>query len=466
MPDDRLVFIGYNTRAVEMLATDHEALLGKTLEEAFPGNIGTTTPDAYRKVAREGGTWSTDQYAYDAGKIAGVFEVYAFSFGPNRVSVFFRDITDLRRAEVELQNSEAQLRTTVDKLADTARTLKALSACNEALVRAESEQQLLQQVCEIAVGQGGYRLAWVGYAEHDEAKTVTPVAFAGAEDGYLTTIHITWDGASSSLGPGGTVIKTGEPVLIESIVDDPRFVPWRDDAVARGYGSIAAFPLTFKDGQTIGAVMFYTGQSAGFDQGEIALLAELASDLAYGIETLRARATRDEMAAELAASNNKLQALLRQVTVSLGRVVEARDPYTSGHEERVAGLAKQIAEILTKPSALSPIEIRLIREHSQSGYDILKDISFAWPVADIVLQHHERMDGSGYPQGLLGAGTLPLARILSVADVVEAMASHRPYRAAVGLEPAVAEVSNRPDLYDPEVAAACMRLYKAGAINM
>jgi PAS domain S-box-containing protein/putative nucleotidyltransferase with HDIG domain len=495
MPDNRLVFIGYNARAVEMLGVDNEALLGKTLEEAFPGNVGTDTPDAYRRVAREGGTWSVDQYAYEANEIAGVFEVYAFSFGPNRMSVFFRDVTDLRRAELDLQKSEANLRGTVGKLATAVRTLKALSACNEALVRAESEQALLQDICDIAVEQGGYLMTWVGYAEPDKSHTVMPVAWAGNEQGYLDSIHITWDDAPTSRGPAGTAIKTGRPGLLNSIEDDQRFVPWKGEALSRGYRSVASFPLALSDGTTIGAILFFTGESAEFEEQELVLLSELAFDLAYGIETLRARVAATEISDQLAGTNERLEGLLHQVTVALGRVVEARDPYTSGHEERVATLARQIAiemglteadaagveiaglvhdigklsvpaEILTKPSALSAIEFRLIREHSKTGYDILKDISFEWPVADIVLQHHERIDGSGYPNGIKGDQMLPLARILAVADVVEAMASHRPYRPAVGLTAAIEEISGHPDHYDREAAAACVRLYEAGAIDM
>lgn len=495
MPDDRLVLTGYNARAVEMLGTDHEAFLGKTIEEAFPGNIGTNTPDAYRRVAREGGTWSIDQYAYDAEEIAGVFEVYAFSFGPNRVSVFFRDVTDLRRAQMGLENSESNLRGTVEKLADAVRTLRALSACNEALVRAETEGQLLQEICEIAVEQGGYRMTWVGYAEPDDAHTVRPAAHAGVEQGYLDSIKITWDDAVTAQGPAGTAIKTGRPVVINSIEDDPRFLPWKTEALERGYRSVASFPLTFGDGTTIGSILFFAGAGAGFEEQELVLLSDLAFDLSFGIETLRARTARAELADRLAKSNDRLGALVREVTVAFGRVVEARDPYTSGHEERVAALARQIAlemglgeddaeaveisglvhdigklsvpaEILTKPSALSAVEFRLIREHSKAGYEILKGISFAWPVADIVLQHHERMDGSGYPGGLVGEAVLPLARILAVADVVEAMASHRPYRPALGLAAAIAEISSHPGLYDQAAVDACLRLYEAGAIVM
>lgn len=497
MPDDRLVFIGYNARAVEMLGTDHEALLGQTLEEAFPGNAGTETPEAYRRVAREGGTWSMEQNSYHDAKrgIVGVFEVYAFSFGPNRVSVFFRDVTELRRTELELQRSDADLRASIGRLADAVRTLKALSACNEALVRADSEEQLLQDICTIAVEQGGYLMAWVAYAEHDEARTLRPVARAGVETDFLATAHISWGEGPDWDSPASIAVRTGKPSLLSSIEEGDGAPHWKDDALSLGFRSVAAFPIRLSDDGIIGTLIFVADAGTAFGEEELSLLAELSSDLAYGIETLRARAAGIEMTEQLANTNARLEGLLRQVTVAFGRVVEARDPYTSGHEERVAVLGRQIAvemglgedtvdaveiaglvhdigklsvpaEILTKPSTLSPIEVRLIREHSQSGYDILKDISFAGPVADIVLQHHERMDGSGYPAGLKGAETLVHARILAVADTVEAMASHRPYRPALGLDEGVAEISAHPELYDPEAIAACVRLFEAGAIDM
>jgi PAS domain S-box-containing protein len=170
--------------------------------------------------------------------------------------------------------------------------------------------------------------------------------------------------------------------------------------------------------------------------------------------------------------------------------VETRDPYTAGHQRRVSDLARAIAtemnlpidqidgirmaaaihdlgkisvptEILSRPTKLTNIEFSLIKTHSQSGYDILKDIDFPWPVARTVLEHHERMDGSGYPHGLKGDNILLESKILAVADVMESMASHRPYRPALGIEAALEEIEkNRGTLYDNAVADTCLRLFR------
>jgi len=169
--------------------------------------------------------------------------------------------------------------------------------------------------------------------------------------------------------------------------------------------------------------------------------------------------------------------------------VEERDPYTAGHQRRVTNLALAIAEelglsedqkdglqkaglihdqgkisipfdILSKPGRLTEIEFQLIKKHPEVGYHILKDIEFPWPVAKIVLQHHERINGSGYPNGLKAEDITIEAKILAVADVVEAMASHRPYRAALGIEKALEEIKlNRNTLYEPDVVDACLRLF-------
>jgi putative nucleotidyltransferase with HDIG domain len=192
---------------------------------------------------------------------------------------------------------------------------------------------------------------------------------------------------------------------------------------------------------------------------------------------------------ELEQSFQNLKKVMDSTIQAIAMTVEKRDPYTSGHQMRVAALTRAIAEalelpieqvegaymaasihdigkislpaeILTKPIQLTEIEISLIQAHSQAGYDILKGIEFPWPIANIIIQHHERMDGSGYPGGLAGDSILLEARIIGVADVVETMSSHRPYRPSMGLEKALAEITqNRGMLYDPDVVTACLDIF-------
>ncbi len=197
----------------------------------------------------------------------------------------------------------------------------------------------------------------------------------------------------------------------------------------------------------------------------------------------------------LVEGERKVRRALDGAIEAIGRVTEARDPYTAGHQRRVTALSVAIAErlgfeaarieatraagllhdigklaipaeILSKPSILSPLEMSLMRTHPESAYEVLRTIEFPWPVADIVLQHHERIDGSGYPVGLKGEKILAEARILAVADVVEAMSSHRPYRAALGVEAALAEAERgRGTLYDADAVDACVRLFREGAFT-
>jgi putative nucleotidyltransferase with HDIG domain/PAS domain S-box-containing protein len=197
----------------------------------------------------------------------------------------------------------------------------------------------------------------------------------------------------------------------------------------------------------------------------------------------------------LQRTNSSLERMVYDVAEAMGRVVEIRDQYTQGHQERVARLSKAIAmelelpahdvsavemaavvhdigklsvpaEILTRPSKLSELEFAFIREHPANGFEILKDIPFPWPVAQIVLEHHERMDGSGYPAGLKGDEISFLARLLTVADVVEAMATHRPYRPALGVDAAIAELRGAPEKYDERVVDACVRLWESGDLEL
>ncbi len=199
---------------------------------------------------------------------------------------------------------------------------------------------------------------------------------------------------------------------------------------------------------------------------------------------------KNEKEEELQQTLGKLRKAMDGIILAMVQTLEARDPYTAGHQRRVTLLARAIAqemginkdqleglrmagmihdigkiyvpsEILSKPSKLTEAEFQIIKTHPQVGYDILKNIEFPYPVADIVLQHHEKLDGSGYPQGLSGKDILQEAKILCVADVVEAMSSRRPYRPALGIEKTLTEIkAKRGVLFDPEAVDACLKLFK------
>jgi putative nucleotidyltransferase with HDIG domain len=199
---------------------------------------------------------------------------------------------------------------------------------------------------------------------------------------------------------------------------------------------------------------------------------------------------------ELQRSYRLLKRAMNGTIKTVASLVELRDPYTAGHQSRVSKLACAIAEemgykgdqieginaaglvhdigkisipseILSKPGRLNKIEFQMIKAHPLVGYEILKDIEFPWPIAEYILQHHERLDGSGYPSGLSGNDICMEARVLSVADVVEAMATHRPYRPALGIIAALDEISmNKGILYDPQVVDACVHIFNVKGFEL
>jgi PAS domain S-box-containing protein len=520
-----------------------------------------------------------------------------------------RDITERKRAEAELNRLN--------------RALRMLSVTNQALIHIMDETTLLNEVCRIAVEVGGYRMAWIGFVEQDEAKTVRPVAHAGFDSGYIESVNVTWADNERGRGPGGTAIRTGQPSIACNILQDPAFAPWRESAIQHGYKSNIALPL-ISAGRTLGELSIYSVEVDAFDDREVEILKELADDLAFGITALRTRAQRDQTEVELRKSEERyrliaentadtiavldlnlnktyispsitklrgytaqetmtktldqiltpdslqkaiktfadqmalesnptadpartatmeleeyckngstiwvelaasflrddnlkpqgiltvtrditerkraemelkktLESLRKAFGATVGvmvSVVEMRDPYTAGHQRRVTDLACAIAtetglaqekiegirmagsihdigklsipaEILVKPTRLTDVEFTLVKGHPRSGYEMLKDVESLWPLAEIVYQHHERMDGSGYPRNLKGDEIIMEARIMAVADVVEAMASHRPYRPALGINAALEEIQkHRGILYDADVADACLRLFR------
>ncbi|MDD5158735.1 MAG: PAS domain S-box protein [Sulfuricurvum sp.] len=380
-----------------------------------------------------------------------------------------RDITERKHAEVTLSRAN--------------RALKTLSSCNMALVRAKNEFELLHTVTNVIVEQAGYNLAAVVYAEENPQKSITLIAGSGIKvDNYDWASDLTWADTPKGQLPVSLAIRTGTTQVCHNIACAIGFKQWKDTALSKGYISNIALPLTDQN-KTFGAVCIYSSEENAFDDEEIKLLEELANDMAYGIFNLRTRALHEQHTTLLRQS-------LEQSIQTIAATVEARDPYTAGHQHRVSELATAIAremelseeqiqgihlaaiihdlgkihipaEILSKPGKLNKIEFMLIQTHPEEGYNILKNVKFPWPIADIILQHHEKLDGSGYPQGLKDGEILLEAKIICVADVVEAMSSHRPYRASLGIEPALEEIRRgRGNWYEPSVVDACLKLFE------
>ena len=368
------------------------------------------------------------------------------------------------------------------------RVLDTLGACHRVLVQANNKSELIQEICHAIVTAGGYQMAWVGIARDDKDKSIQPLGYAGDVDGYLGSIRATWRETSKGLCPAGMAICSGKPYIVKNILNDPQVMPWRGEALKRGYASVVALPLISRK-RSFGSLSIYTDEANIFQEKELNLLMGLADNIVYGIEALHNRIRRNRAEFEVKNSIEKLQKAFKAIVQVLEQTVGIRDPYTAGHQRRVSDLACAIAgemglsqdridgiriagiihdigkihvpaEILSKPRSLSCLEFNLVKTHPQIGYDVLKAIDFPWPIAKIVLQHHERIDGSGYPNQLSKNGILLEAKVIGVADVVEAMASHRPYRPALGITQALREISDkRGTLYEAFIVDACLKVF-------
>ncbi|MFH7325886.1 HD domain-containing phosphohydrolase [Desulfurivibrio sp. C05AmB] len=403
---------------------------------------------------------------------------------------------EIGRLARTMDETAAAIQAAEEEVAHANRALRTLSAGNQTLVRATDETQLLRSICRVAVEEGGYCLAWVGYVDDNPEGTLIPKAWAGLEGESVSRALAAECGPQDGEGTMRCAIAAGKAqIVLGSDSDSPGIMDLKAAIPALPvYTASFVLPLVVKE-KIIGVLSIHALERDAFNEYEVALLTELAHDLSFGIETLRIRAERDLIAYRHQHHAEILQKSLEQSIQAIASTVEARDYYTAGHQRRVADLAVAIgrelslpedkihglhlagvvhdlgkiqipSEILTKPTRLSDIEFMLVNTHPQVGYAILKDIEFPWPIAEIVFQHHEKMDGSGYPRGLKGGEILLEARIMTVADVVEAMASHRPYRPTLGTEQALAEIERgRGRQYDPLVVDACLRVFRERAFS-
>ena len=380
-----------------------------------------------------------------------------------------RDVTEVKQTEQDLLSTKSHL-------LRVNRALKTLSAGMETLIRASTEEQLLQQMCQVIVEVGGHVVTSISELK-DDGKTIENLAFAIEQSPDLSGCACT-----NNCRAVATAITQRRPIVIHEMLNDPLCSPCKKRLQGCKISSALIQPL-WNEGENFGALSIYSSDQTAFDDDEVSLLGDMADDLAYGIRSLRNRKHREE-------GMQHIQATMEATIQALANTVEFRDPYTAGHQQRVAELSSAIAkemglddrrikglylasvvhdigkirvpsEVLTRPGKLSKLEMEMVKTHVEASSDILKSIDFPWPIARIVMQHHERMNGSGYPLGIFGDEILLESRILAVADVVEAIASFRPYRPALGVEIALQEIENGcGNLFDCEVVEACIRLFR------
>ncbi|HQQ86740.1 MAG TPA: PAS domain S-box protein [Smithellaceae bacterium] len=424
--DENLNILSMSQSAEKILGYKPEEFIGKLVTDMkhifTPASFERAIADAM--LILKGETISAKIYEFMAKD--GTIKIGEVSGSPimrnGQVTGFVsiaRDITDRRRMEDELRNSAQKYRTILEDMNDMYYELDLkgnMTFFNKALLSltARSPEEL---------------------------------------QGMNFRDYMSSEGSEDALKIFGEIYKTGKPRL---------FV----NEIVTKTGEVKYFE------SQAGLLLDENKQPIGF-RG-------IARDIT---DRKKAQDERDQVLA-------RLRKTLGTMIQAMSAAVEARDPYTSGHQRRVAALARSIAaemnlsrdqiegirmaasihdmgkisipaEILSMPRKLSKLEFDLVKTHSQAGHDIIKDIDFPWPIANIILQHHERIDGSGYPHGLRGDNILLEARILAVADVVEAMASYRPYRPALGLDTALEEITrNKNILYDGEVVEACLKIFR------
>ncbi len=387
---------------------------------------------------------------------------------------FIADITAYRRAQ--------------DRIVKVNRLYITLSGINKVVVHAQNRSELFKDVCRVSTDEGQFAIAWIGLID-SPGSSVTCAASSKLSTDDEALIVESIGNLDQGRSRTATAVSENRVVYTNSYVAQIATTQWHTEAVKRGVLGSATVPIT-ADGRSVGVFKLYVSEPEFFDDEQIALLEEMGKTLSFALESFNEEAMRKEVEERLLTSQKKLMSTLSGTIEAIALTVEMRDMFTAGHQKHATELAVAIAgelglpadqiegirvgasifdigkiaipaEILNRPGRLREQEYALVKSHPQVGYDIVKNIDFPWPVAQMILHHHERLDGSGYPDGLKGEAILLEARIIGIADAVEAMCSHRPYRSALGVDAALAEIiGQRGKLYDPAAVDACVRLFR------
>lgn len=451
------------------------SMVGKLYWEVFPKTglpLSGCQPDGLNANKEKTG----EEIRLDSGEVfrSRCFPVYGETGEYLYSMLALLDITEQKHAENAHKRSRI--------------AFKIIGECVLEMAQAENKPEMIRAICRTLVEKAGYRLAWVCDRGQD-GKCMTPAIFSGHRSEHLETYDAGLGMEENKHNPAGMIIQAGTPFIAQNILNDPHFAFWRKDAVRNGYASILGLPLRDKD-KLFGALCVYSVEPFGFEEGELRLLTALAADLAFGVTSFRIRAEGGAAAQQRELYLSHMRDSLVDTIECITEVIKTHGSHHPGNEAWIAELARSIAkemglsdeqvkgirliglmhdigefsvspEILNKPGKLTAEETSLMRTHCQLGYDMLKKIDFPWPVAEAVLQHHERLDGSGYPRGLKGDQILLEAGIIGVTDAIVAVAYEQHHQPDLGIAAALAEVEKyRGKLYDPAVVDAALRLFR------
>jgi PAS domain S-box-containing protein len=467
--NDGIVLLEKNEGKIVNANSATEKLLGYTQQES----IGRKLPDI--GVDLDSGDFSATMQALNMNGILKYDDVTVINKDGHHIDTDvylvdraalvqcnIRDVTERKLALEELQRSESRLKSLVDILQHTSMTV----------------QDFLDYALEQAIKLTGSKIGYI-YHYHEDRREFVLNSWSREVMPACTVVNQETKYELDKTGIWGEAVRQRRPIIVN---DYHAPDPLKKGAPA-GHVQLEKFmTLPIIQGGNIVGVIGLANKEADYEYTDILQVSLLMETTWKSI----ARKKAEEQLQQTLERLKKAFSAIIQVMVS---AVEMRDPYTSGHQQRSADLARAIAvemglpletieaismagpihdigklsvpsELLSKPTTLSPIEFALIKEHAYGGYVVLKDVESPWPLAEIVYQHHERMDGSGYPRSLKGDEILMEARILAVADVVESMASHRPYRPSLGIAAALEEIETKHTLYDAMVVDACLRLFR------
>jgi len=317
----------WNAGAERIFGYAAKEAIGRNISFLMPTGHADETPGIIDRIARgeHVARFETERMRKD-GTVLPVSMTYSpIKDARGRIigiSKTAHDISERKKTEAELLRLN--------------KAFKALSDGSQAIVRAQDEAEYLNRICKIIAEDCGYSMVWIGYAENNEAKSVRPVAFAGFEQGYIETLRLSWADTELGRGPTGTAIRTGKVSVCRNMLTDTAFAPWREQALKRGYASSIVFPLK-ADNKVFGALTIYSPNPDPFSKGEMELLTELADNLAYGIEVLRARVARAKAEEALLKSLHRFELLSH----SAGELLKMRDP-----RKVVNSLCRKVMEFL------------------------------------------------------------------------------------------------------------------------